>query len=79
MELKLAFLTDVDPRADLKQLLLSYATSLDRLRAEADAARAALHPTLSASARVALDLGIHQMRSTAAWCRRTARHHETTP
>lgn len=79
VELKLAFLRDVLPGADLPRFLDSYAASLDRLCAEAEAARAANQDKLSASARVALDLGIHRMRSTSAWCRRTAHHRRTTP
>lgn len=78
VELKLAFLMDVLPDADLAGFLTTYAASLDHLGAEAEAARTANQDSLSASARAALDLGIHRMRSTAAWCRRTARHHRTT-
>lgn len=79
VELRLAFLHDVLPRADLPHFLETYASSLDQLRAVAEAARDATHDTLSASAQVALDMGIHRMRSTATWCRRTARHQRTRP
>ncbi len=70
VELKLAFVSDVAP-GRLESLLREYSDILDTHLAALLGQRTAMRPKLSASAQLALDLGIHLFRARAAWCRET--------
>ena len=67
VSLRLAFVSDVAPRR-FRPMLAEYRAALLTRLADVDAARRALDPQLSPSARAAVDLGAHVLRARADWC-----------
>lgn len=76
VDLRLAFVSDVAPRR-FRPLLEEYHAALLARAAQVAAAREALAPQLSPSARAAIDLGAHVLRARAEWCTAALRRKAT--